>query len=92
MLILYRRGMGLMTIKVLFFAQLKDAFGTGERTMEIRQGATVRETVRVLFRDADASRLEGLPLLYSINENFADENQELKDHDTLALLPPVAGG
>lgn len=81
-----------MTIKVLFFAQLNDAFGTGVRTMEIRQGATVGETVRALFQEAGASRLEDLPLLYSVNEDFVDENRELKDNDTLALLPPVAGG
>lgn len=81
-----------MRIKVLFFAQLKDAFGTGERTLEIREGVTVGETVRVLFKEAGASRLKELPMLYSINEDFADENRELKDNDTLALLPPVAGG
>lgn len=81
-----------MIVKVLFFAQLKDAFGTGERTVEIPQGLTVGEIVQALFKEAGASRLKGLPVLYSVNMDFADENRELKDQDTLALLPPVAGG
>jgi len=81
-----------MTIKVLFFAQLKDAFGAGERTVEVRRGITVGEFVQALFKGTAASRLKGLPLLYSIHEDFVDESRELKDKDTLALLPPVAGG
>lgn len=81
-----------MTIKVLFFAQLKDAFETGERTMEIRQGTTVGETIENLFKEGCGSRLKELPLLYSVNEEFADKHRALEDNDTLALLPPVAGG
>lgn len=81
-----------MIIKVLFFAQLKDAFGTGERTMEVQQGVTVGEFVQILFKESEASRLKALPMLYSINEDFVNENQELKNKDTLALLPPVSGG
>ena len=81
-----------MNIKVLFFAQLKDVFGTGGRTAEVRQGTTVGEFVRSLFEEPNASRLKKLPVLYSVNEDFVDENRELKNRDTLALLPPVAGG
>lgn len=81
-----------MIIKVLFFAQLKDAFGTSERAVEVPQGITVGEFVQTLFKEAAASRLKGLPMLYSINEDFAEENRELKNEDRLALLPPVAGG
>lgn len=81
-----------MIIKVLFFAQLKDAFGAGERTLEVRTGMSVGEFVRTLFQEAKVLHLRQLPIRYSINEDFADEDQELKDGDTLALLPPVAGG
>ena len=81
-----------MIIKVLFFAQLKDAFGVGERTMEAREGTTVSEFIQSLFEETAVARLKGLPMLYSINEDFVDENQALRDKDTLALLPPVAGG
>lgn len=77
-----------MKVKILFFAQLKDVFHTGERTVEIADsGITVCELV---------GRLEGLPkalpLRYAVNESFVDEDVSLRDGDVLALLPPVAGG
>lgn len=81
-----------MIIKVLFFAQLKDAFGTDERNLEVQQGIMVGELARSLFEEAGCDRLKGLPILYSVNEYFVEENTELQDRDILALLPPVAGG
>lgn len=81
-----------MKIKVLFFAQLREAFGRGETVLDAKEGSTVGEVVRSLFSDSKLCRLKGIPLLYSRNENFAKGNEKLSDHDTLALLPPVAGG
>lgn len=81
-----------MIIKVLFFAQLKDAFGMSERSLEVEEGVTVRELAEFLFEEPGCDRFKRLPVLYSINEDFVEENRELKDKDTLALLPPVAGG
>jgi molybdopterin converting factor subunit 1 len=81
-----------MIVKVLFFAQLKDIFGASERTIEVQEKMTVGDLVQILFKDSGADWLKRLQMLYSINEDFADENQELFDNDTLALLPPVAGG
>lgn len=81
-----------MIIKILFFAQLKEAFRTSERTMEVQQGRTVGEYVQSLLMEPGALHLKGLPMRYAVNEDFVDKNQVLKDGDTLALLPPVAGG
>ena len=81
-----------MIIKVLFFAQLKEAFKASERTVEIQQGRTVGECVQSLLKDPGALHLKGLPMCYAVNEDFVDENWQLKDQDSLALLPPVAGG
>ena len=81
-----------MEIKVLFFAQLREAFGTGERFSRVARGITVGEFVKSLFKEPGAAPMRRLPLLYSVNEDFVHEDCELKDQDTLALLPPVAGG
>jgi molybdopterin converting factor small subunit len=81
-----------MIIKVLFFAQLKDIFGANECALEARQGMTVGGLVQDLFKASGTGSFQKWPMLYSINEDFVDENQELFDNDTLALLPPVAGG
>lgn len=81
-----------MMIKVLFFAQLKDFFGTSERCVEVEEGTAVSELVCTLFSEPRAACLKGLPIFYSVNEAFIETNRELKDKDTLALLPPMAGG
>lgn len=82
-----------MRVKVFFFAQLKEAVGTCECSMDLRPGATVGEAVRTLVHGTPSLQLlRGLPLLYSVNEDFVDENYKLKDNDRLGLLPPVAGG
>jgi molybdopterin converting factor small subunit len=31
-------------------------------------------------------------LRYAVNEEFASPDRELRDRDTLALVPPVSGG
>ena len=81
-----------MKIKVLFFAQLREAFGTGETLIEVNEGSSVGEAVESIFNASSLSHLKGLPLLYSVNEDFAEADQTLRAEDALALLPPVAGG
>lgn len=81
-----------MKVHILFFAQLRDAFGTDQTTLEIKEGTTVSQIVKTLFQQFQIDSLIDLPLLYALNENFTEKNVLLKDQDTLALLPPMAGG
>ena len=80
-----------MKIRVLFFAELKDAFGP-ERTMEVPQGFTVRDmTVRL----TGLSRLAAVrkeSLVYAVNENFENSDKVLNDGDDLAIMTPMSGG
>lgn len=84
-----------MRIKVLFFAQLREAFGTGERTLEAVEGTTVAEIIHLFLKDSGSDplmRLGELPLLYAVNEELVAKDKRLRDQDTVAILPPVAGG
>jgi len=81
-----------MRVRVLFFAQLKDAFGTHECTVNPEENTTVHEVVHDLMAQKGAEHLKAMPILYSVNEDFVDEFRKLQDNDVLALLPPVAGG
>lgn len=81
-----------MRIKLLLFAQLREALGAGETDLCVEEGATINEVVRSLFSDEKLQHLKEIPLLYSRNENFAAGDAKLAEYDTLALLPPVAGG
>ena len=81
-----------MTIKVLFFAQLKDFFGEDERVVEIDEGITIRELAESIFREREGASWKTLPFRYAVNEKFMDYNTQLHSGDVLALIPPVSGG
>ena len=81
-----------MTIEVLFFAQLREAFGTDRSVLDVSDGETVREAAgRLLDRHGD-KRIAALPLSYAVNEEFVAGDYRLREGDRLALLAPVSGG
>ena len=81
-----------MMIKVLFFAHLKDAFGTGERMLEVGEGMIVGDIVRSLFSGLKSDGLRSIPFRFAVNEELVTGDKILEDHDVLALIPPVGGG
>ena len=81
-----------MKVRVLFFAQLRDAFRKDECILEIKKGTTVGTLVQSIFQDQKLEPLRLLPLLYAVNDDFVKDNQVIGDGDVLAILPPIAGG
>lgn len=73
-----------MKINVLFFAQLREKFGSNS-VLDLPEGSRIEDAARVLD-------LGALPLLFAVNEDFAEPNQALAPGDTLAFLMPVSGG
>ena len=76
-----------MQVTVRLFAMLRERAGSSEVTLELREGARVRDAVAALGALAD-----GLPLVMAVNREYAPEDQELDPGDELALIPPVSGG
>jgi molybdopterin synthase catalytic subunit/molybdopterin converting factor small subunit len=66
---------------------LRERAGTGEVTVELPEGARVRDALAALGGIAD-----GLPLVMAVNREYAPEDQVLDAGDELALIPPVSGG
>jgi sulfur-carrier protein len=81
-----------MRVEVLFFAQLKDVFGTERRALDAKEGVTVKELFGELVREAKTPYLEKMPLLYAVNEEMVAASWQLSDRDVVAFLPPVSGG
>jgi molybdopterin converting factor small subunit len=75
-----------MRIKVLFFAQIKDAFGESERWMEVPEGCSVGNVAKQLLRG------NFIPTLFAVNEQFETVEKILKENDHLAIMTPVSGG
>ena len=79
-------------VRVLYFAQARDASGLSEEVFSL----PVRAPLRALL-DGVTSRhpaLAGMTksMQVAVNEEIADARSRLKDGDVVALLPPVEGG
>lgn len=81
-----------MEIRILAFARVRELLETGERELELPEGACVRDAWDLL-----AQRYPSLDELRSStriarNGAFVNFDDPLDDRDELALLPPVGGG
>jgi MoaE-MoaD fusion protein len=74
-------------VTVRLFAMLRERAGTREMTLELPDGARVRDAIEALDGLAD-----GMPLVMAINREYAAEDAPLDPGDELALIPPVSGG
>ena len=76
-----------MEVTVRLFAMLRERAGARELTLELPDGARVRDALDQLGELAD-----GMPLVMAVNRVYAPEDQVLGAGDELALIPPVSGG
>lgn len=81
-----------MNIEVLFFARLKETFGESSRKLRLNAGASIHEAVRLLGQESEDLLLNKIPLVYAVNEEFAEGDRILQDRDVLAIMTPVSGG
>ena len=76
-----------MQITVRLFAQLRERAGTSELSIELPEGARVKDAIAELGALAG-----GLPVVMAVNREYADDDAPLAPGDELALIPPVSGG
>ncbi len=81
-----------MKVDVLFFGVLKELVGRAGETVELPEGARVREVLQYCARQAP--RLEAIlpALAVSVNQEYSGVDRALREGDEVALLPPVSGG
>lgn len=81
-----------MTIRVLLFASIADALGLRELSLDLNEGATVRDALAMLVREHEPIRGAARSLATAVNASLATPDHPLRHGDELALLPPVSGG
>src|SRR5258708_16948064 len=81
-----------MRVRVLFFGMLKELVAKASDSIEMPDGALVRDVLA--YYEARIPRLkESLPsLALAVNQQYAGPETKLKADDEVALLPPVSGG
>ena len=79
-----------MTITLKYFGQLAEFFETSEETRDL-ENMNVTDLINEISSDYD---LDHIPYQIAINQKIINRNEQvnLNDGDTVALLPPFAGG
>ncbi len=76
-----------MEVRVRLFAGLRERAGADEVSLELPDGARVRDALASMH-DLTA----GVPVVMAVNQEYAREDETLSPGDELALIPPVSGG
>lgn len=80
------------TVTVRLFASLAERLGTRETQLDIGEGLTAGDALRLLLGDdPDAERLTG-SVMFAVNREYVAAGHPLRAGDELALIPPVSGG
>ncbi len=80
----------MMRVRVTPFGVLKDWLGSSPTTMELPEGASVAELLSRLSGNLPVPALRGIAV--SVNAEYAQAEQILREGDDVGLLPPVSGG
>jgi MoaE-MoaD fusion protein len=82
-----RRSIGAVEVTVRLFAALRERAGSPQLTLDLPEGARVRDALAEL-----SGLAQGVPVVMAVNREYASEEQVLDPGDELALIPPVSGG
>jgi MoaE-MoaD fusion protein len=81
-----------MRVRLLFFGILKDLAGRSRDTLDLPEGATVREMLAICESKIPRLNAALASSAIAVNQHYASAETELKQDDEVALLPPVSGG
>jgi molybdopterin synthase catalytic subunit len=91
--VLYLQDQPIMeTVRVLFFATLKDRAGVKEISLELPDGARVSDLKAALVDRYPALRPAMSSSLVSVNQTYALDDDPVPEGAEVALFPPVSGG
>lgn len=77
-----------MSIKVRYFASLKESIGRSEDNLEFADLATVGD----VWQRANPNKALPDNSLAAVNMDYVELNNPVKDGDEVAFFPPVTGG
>lgn len=80
------------TVKVLFFATLRDRAGVRSSQLEIPAEMTVGQLKERITEEYPALEQSMASVVIAVNREFAFDEAIVPDRAEVALFPPVSGG
>jgi molybdopterin synthase sulfur carrier subunit len=82
-----------MSVQVLYFASLREAFGTAAERVELPADVNSVGTLRDwLVAQGRAELASAKNLRSAVNQDMANAATPVRDGDEVAFFPPVTGG
>ena len=81
-----------MELKLLYFATLRDLTGMREDTIEIPQGSTIKDLKTALGAHRPVLVDALTSALFSVNREYAFDEEVIAEGAEVAIFPPVSGG
>jgi molybdopterin synthase sulfur carrier subunit len=84
-----------MSIKILYFASLREALGRGNESLDLPDDVNTVATLKhhlVARGEAWVALMTTKNLRAAVNQQMANADTELADGDEVAFFPPVTGG
>jgi MoaD family protein len=85
-----------MRVRLLYFGVLREMFGRSDEAMELGEGASVEDLLRILkgrtSNESMANDRTWQSLAVAVNREYGSVETVLRGGDEVALLPPVSGG
>jgi molybdopterin converting factor small subunit len=79
-------------VQVLFFSRLRDLAGTSATEMEVPDGSSAADLLKVLYGKTPALRDWDKSILVAAGVEFVERDYALKAGDEISIMPPVQGG
>ncbi len=80
-----------MEVEILLFGILRDVVGKNRFEKELTEGMTLydlREELAAVYPPLNQYKNYSI----AVNEAYAESDYIIKQHDVVALIPPVSGG
>jgi len=81
-----------MTIRILYFAGLRESIGTAAETIELPFGVTRVGDLRAVLGQRHEALLNAKNLRMAVNQKMCSAEAPVADGDEVAFFPPVTGG
>lgn len=83
-----------MTVRILYFAGLREAVGRGEERVDAVEGESIAALrQRLASRDGNWQALATMKnIKAALNQTMVSPEASVRDGDEVAFFPPVTGG